>query len=433
MESKTEEIDGLLKRAKSGDVTLYARLGTLLFQAGRIDECGPWLEKAASAGDLPALNLYGLMHLNGIGVGLNFNKAIKLLESAATAGLKEASYTLAGMYANGFGMDQDFQLAWRYLVQAGRRGHVPAYRAAGILLAAGGESPEVSLSLLRYAAKAGDGLAQACLAEYLGIVGGDGWVSEASYWARLATERNLPTAARSLVALAAAPGSIADAVGEMSWDELERSCPPQRNTRYAVRTVVPDIVFVADDVLPNLIRDYLINVAAPRLTPSNVVDPVTGNAVKNPVRSSHSMFFSPNMYDMVLGYVGNTIAALAEVPIRHSEPLTVLRYGPGQEYKPHMDYLVGSATGEQMDARGGQRVVTAFVYLNDVEQGGETEFPELKAIIKPARGRAVKFYNLDESGLPNPMTLHAGCPVVKGEKWLATFWFRQRPFAWGNS
>ncbi|MGH8371282.1 MAG: 2OG-Fe(II) oxygenase, partial [Gammaproteobacteria bacterium] len=212
--------------------------------------------------------------------------------------------------------------------------------------------------------------------------------------------------------------------------EIERACPPPSGVACSIRTVVPDILFEADDVLPPMLCDYLTNLAAPRLMPSNVVDPATGIAVQNPVRSSYSMYFGPNMYDVVMAYVSNTISGLAGIPARHAEPLAMLRYTPGQEYKPHMDYLVGSGTGEQMESRGGQRVVTTFVYLNDVEQGGETDFPELKARIKPARGRAVKFYNLDVHDEPNPLTMHAGCPVLKGEKWLATFWFRQRPFTW---
>lgn len=431
MSSSAAEIAELLRLARSGDATRYARLGILLFQAGRIEECLPWLEKAATAGDLPATNLYGLLHLNGIGVNLDFGKALELLQRAASAGLKEASYTLAGMCANGFGMTPDFQRGWRYLVQAGQSGHLPALRVAGILLAVSGEYPDTALALLRRAAHGGDLPAQASLAEYLAGSDRAELKSEAGYWAGLAAARGLPTAKRRLAGLPESePPASSDT--QPAWTEIERKCPPQTAALPPVRTVVPDILFEADGILPPLVRDYLINLAAPRLMPSSVVDPVTGIAVQNPVRSSYSMYFGPSMYDVVMAYVSNTMAGLAGVPPRHSEPLAVLRYTPGQEYKPHMDYLVVSGTGEPMQSRGGQRVVTAFVYLSDVEQGGETDFPELKATIKPASGRAVKFYNLDAQGAPNPLTLHAGCPVLQGEKWLATFWFRQRPFSWSS-
>lgn len=42
----------------------------------------------------------------------------------------------------------------------------------------------------------------------------------------------------------------------------------------------------------------------------------------------------------------------------------------------------------------------------------------------------MKFLNCDAQGKPNPETLHAGLPVIRGEKWLATLWFWDRPFLW---
>ena len=143
------------------------------------------------------------------------------------------------------------------------------------------------------------------------------------------------------------------------------------------------------------------------------------------------MYLPPNMCDCVVSYVSGLMARLAELPATHSEPISILHYSPGQEYKPHQDYFVGTAAGDtRIEQQGGQRKVTVFTYLSEVQEGGETDFPELHLRIRPARGKAVKFMNLDADDMPNPMTLHAGRPVIQGEKWLATFWFRQRPFVW---
>ncbi|MDE2071088.1 MAG: 2OG-Fe(II) oxygenase, partial [Gammaproteobacteria bacterium] len=99
----------------------------------------------------------------------------------------------------------------------------------------------------------------------------------------------------------------------------------------------------------------------------------------------------------------------------------------------HFDYFVSRGNREELvDGRGGQRQTTLFVYLNDVEAGGETDFPLLHACVLPAQGKAVKFVNLDAHGEPDTRTLHAGKPVIRGEKWLLTVWFRQRPFVWGE-
>lgn len=433
MNSGSEEIEQLLQRAHAGDRTVYCRLGTALFQAGRLSECRPWLEQAADDGDPAAMNLCGLMSLNGIGKALDFAAARVSLEAAASNGLKEAAYTLAGFHAYGFGAPPDFAQAWRFLLAAGRLGHLPAWRTAGILLASQPDCAEHARQLLTAASVAGDVLAQAALAEYLRSSGDAGYAEEADYWSGLAAMHNVPSAIRNASdgsPIPQAPPINAGAVGKLPWIELEHRDPPTILAPTAIRQVVPDVVFEADTVLPPLIRDYLMNVAGPRLKPSGVVDPDTGNLVRNPIRSSYSMYFSPSMYDVVVAYASQTVASLAGVPMANAEPLTILRYGPGQEYKAHMDYLVGPATGEQMQRTGGQRLVTAFVYLNDVQQGGETDFPELGARISPSSGRAVKFFNLTPAGEPNPRTLHAGCPVIKGEKWLATYWFRERAFSW---
>lgn len=67
--------------------------------------------------------------------------------------------------------------------------------------------------------------------------------------------------------------------------------------------------------------------------------------------------------------------------------------------------------------RGGQRVFTVFVYLNQVEGGGTTSFPNLKVSMKPVEGRAVFWSNQRASdGQMDPRMLHSGDPVTSGEK-----------------
>jgi prolyl 4-hydroxylase len=57
--------------------------------------------------------------------------------------------------------------------------------------------------------------------------------------------------------------------------------------------------------------------------------------------------------------------------------------------------------------------------LSDVEKGGATVFPYLKLRVKPKKGSAVFWYNLKHSGHNEPYTLHSGCPVLLGSKWVA--------------
>jgi hypothetical protein len=40
----------------------------------------------------------------------------------------------------------------------------------------------------------------------------------------------------------------------------------------------------------------------------------------------------------------------------------------------------------------------------------------------------VLFFSLHPDGIPDPKSLHASCPVLKGEKWSAPKWIHVRSF-----
>jgi prolyl 4-hydroxylase len=423
------DIEYLTIQSKSGDSASQARLGIELFQAGRLDESVSWLEKAASAEQMLAQNLLGVMYLNGMAVKVDLVRGAELLTRAASQGLREAAYTLSGVYANGFGVTADQGTAWHYLIQASRRGHAPALRVTGLLYCLNASKSSMGIRLLRLAAGRGDVLAQSALALFQSSMGSNEDKAEAAYWATQAAAHDMHSAKHLLHTLPL-PGPRPTAPTEPDWERLE-SALPEVNTPGLIHTLVPDVVYEIDGALPQLVCAYLIDLSAHRLRPSMVVDPKTGMQMLNPVRTSHSMYFPPSMYDCVVAYARRVMAEIAQMPIGNAEPLSILRYTYGQEYKPHQDYFVGSAADTvRMEQQGGQRAVTVFAYLNDVEAGGETEFPELNLCVRAGCGKAVKFMNLDNSGCPDPKTLHAGRPVTRGEKWLATFWFRQRQFSW---
>lgn len=72
-------------------------------------------------------------------------------------------------------------------------------------------------------------------------------------------------------------------------------------------------------------------------------------------------------------------------------------------------------------------MVSFFVYLALPDGGGRTAFPQLAESFQPAAGGALVWYNLDRHGVPDARTLHAGEPVVCGEKWGMNIWLRERP------
>lgn len=164
--------------------------------------------------------------------------------------------------------------------------------------------------------------------------------------------------------------------------------------------------------------DYLVACAAPRFQPALVVHPVTRQQIPDPIRTSNVAAFPLALEQPAMHAINRRIAAASRTDVRAGEPLMVLRYRPGQQYRPHLDTL------SQVD---NQRVATMLIYLNDGYQGGETAFPKLGLKVRAHKGDALLFFNLRADGQPNPMTLHEGVVVASGEKFVASRWIRRAP------
>ncbi|MGH8278568.1 MAG: 2OG-Fe(II) oxygenase [Gammaproteobacteria bacterium] len=432
---------GLRRAAEAGNPAAQADLGILYFSHREYAAAVPWLQKAAERGVAPACNLLGLMHLNGIAVDQQPERAAQYLERAAAQGLKEACYTFANLLFNGIGTAVDEARAWKLLLQAARLGHVPALRALGLLHLLANSQAQAD-ACLRVAARQGDALAQYLLGRQMLARETPREQAEGIYWLRQAAERRVTLAVAGLQKLAALDGGqrmqrLMQAAGPLtagSAAALKLTVPNLREFQHtlAAEELSVGVLYEIKGVLPPLLCEHFINVAAPALLPSSVADPVTGAIMQNAMRTSSSMYFPLSMCDFITGLTLRRLAALVEREPRHAEPFAILHYQPGQEYKPHRDYFTSQGNREELvDGRGGQRDITIMVYLNEVEAGGETDFPLLGACVAPELGKAVKFLNLDAQGKPNTLTLHAGKPVLRGEKWLLTVWFRQRPFVWG--
>ena len=121
-------------------------------------------------------------------------------------------------------------------------------------------------------------------------------------------------------------------------------------------------------------------------------------------------------------------ADLLGVDPRFSEPLQGQRYDPGEYFKQHTDWFTpGSKEFTEHTSTGGQRTWTLMIYLNAVEQGGQTCFKQLDRCFTPIAGMGLAWNNLQADGTPNPFTLHEAMPVETGSKWVITKWFRARP------
>ena len=172
--------------------------------------------------------------------------------------------------------------------------------------------------------------------------------------------------------------------------------------------------------------EALIADAEPRLKRSLTVETQTGGEALNEARTSDGMFFRRGETPVV-ARIEARIARLLNWPLEFGEGLQVLHYRPGAEYKPHYDYFNPEEAGTpKILQRGGQRVGTLVMYLNEPQRGGGTTFPDVGLEVAPQRGNAV-FFAYDRPH-PSTKTLHGGAPVIEGEKWVATKWLREREF-----
>lgn len=197
-----------------------------------------------------------------------------------------------------------------------------------------------------------------------------------------------------------------------------------RQVQVLVSLMLPRVV-VLGGLLADDECDALIALARPQLARSRTVDNRDGSEIVHAARTSHSMALQPGQ-DALCQRIEARIAQLLEWPVEHGEGLQVLRYATGAQYAPHYDYFEPDAPGTPVLLQhGGQRVASLVMYLNTPERGGATRVPDVHLDVAAVKGNAV-FFSYDR---PHPMTrtLHAGAPVLAGEKWVATKWLRERP------
>ena len=163
--------------------------------------------------------------------------------------------------------------------------------------------------------------------------------------------------------------------------------------------------------------DYLIEAARPALRPSFVIDPHSGREIPNPIRTSRGVGFPFVDENPAIHALNRRIAAVSATDVRAGEPLQVLSYAPGQQYREHSDALPNVAPGQQ-------RVLTFLVYLDEDYEGGETAFPALGLQVRGRTGDGLLFRNAARDGTPDQRSIHAGLPVTRGVKHVASRWIR---------
>lgn len=238
--------------------------------------------------------------------------------------------------------------------------------------------------------------------------------------------------AQSIAEVAEGAGPEVDEPSASSEAELEAMAANSPNSITTTDREVPILfalavprVVIFGDFLSHEECDALVEASKAKIVPSLVVDPETGEFVPNTGRTSSGTHFM-HAENPLVSRIEARVESLLGFQIAQQEPMQILHYTIGAEYKPHFDYFDPAEPGSKGPlANGGQRIATLVMYLSDVEAGGSTIFPSMGFEVKPRKGHAVYFESLDANGGLDQRTLHGGSPVGQGEKWIATKWIRE--------
>jgi len=126
------------------------------------------------------------------------------------------------------------------------------------------------------------------------------------------------------------------------------------------------------------------------------------------------------------------IESVTGIPRKNYESYQILEYQKDQFYRMHHD----SSSGKD-DSASGHRILTFFLYLSDVEEGGATRFSKLNLDVKPKKGRALVWPSVtnDNPDLWDKRMYHEARDVIRGEKRAANHWIHlydyETPNLWG--
>jgi prolyl 4-hydroxylase len=194
---------------------------------------------------------------------------------------------------------------------------------------------------------------------------------------------------------------------------------------YALLRIEKPQLILFDNVLSADECDQIIELSDGRLHPSSTVDPATGLFEQAETRTSESFMFAP-FENSLIDRIDRRICALMNCSVTYGEGLQVVRYRTGGQYVPHFDFFSPRDPGSMVHLTGGgQRTATLIVYLNNVEAGGATHFPDAGVSFSPRKGQALYFRYYNNKGQLDPATIHAGLPVLADEKWIINKWVRR--------
>ncbi|XP_055356153.1 LOW QUALITY PROTEIN: prolyl 4-hydroxylase subunit alpha-1-like [Paramacrobiotus metropolitanus] len=195
--------------------------------------------------------------------------------------------------------------------------------------------------------------------------------------------------------------------------------------KFEVAYVDPDIYFVHDVITDNQMQ-MIKEAAMVSLQRATVVKAGTNETEYAKIRISKSAFLGEHVHP-VIPEVNRRIGHVTNFDMNQAEQLQVANYGIGGFYDAHYDFFrnPNDINTKHIEKHLGDRIATLLIYMTDVEAGGATTFPVLNVTLFPQKGSASFWFNLNRDGRGDVRTLHAGCPVLSGNKWVSNKWIRE--------
>tara|TARA_B100000927_G_scaffold162749_1_gene131178 strand:+ start:4516 stop:5310 length:795 start_codon:yes stop_codon:yes gene_type:complete len=182
-------------------------------------------------------------------------------------------------------------------------------------------------------------------------------------------------------------------------------------------------VYAFDNFLSSEECKEIISMISKDLKPSTVAD-LNDTCLVTDYRTSKTAPMS-HFHDDFYLKIDAKISSLLELQPFLGEVMQAQKYNPGEYYKEHWDYFSPFEKEFKTYCEWmGQRTWTTMIYLNDVDQGGETYFKYLNLKIRPKEGLLIAWNNLFFNGFPNFKTMHEALPPISNDKYVITKWWR---------
>jgi prolyl 4-hydroxylase len=290
--------------------------------------------------------------------------------------------------------------------------------------------PEEATRLYREAMEAGSGPAAARLAVLaaVGVARPADW-NEALDRLADAAELSFRPAQKQLAVLADRDDLMTRTGNAALWRTVRKEIDTASVLKpgKATRVHLTPGIAVIESLATRAMCRWIIARGKGRLAPGMVRDLRTGQSVPDPIRTALATGFGLLDTDLVIVLAQVRLQRASTLIVHQQEAPFLLSYEPGQEYKPHFDFLDPNnpAFAGQLAVMG-QRVATCLTYLNDDYDGGETAFPRIGWSFRGKPGDALLFANVTPDKQPDPLSLHAGTPVTRGRKYLLSQWVRDQ-------